>query len=354
VRTFSVGFAEAGYDEAPWAAKVAAFLGTRHTELYVDPRQALDVIPRLPEIYDEPFADSSQIPTFLVCQLAREEVTVALSGDGGDGLFGGYTRYFLGRELWDKVSMLPRGFRRRLLPRLLNLLSPGVWEEIFRMFNGFVPRRYRQELMGDKIAKLSEIIDADTPDELYYKMISHWRHSDKVVIGKDGFPTIVEVKQGFPNLPDFTQRIQFFDLIFYLPDDILVKVDRASMAVSLEARVPLLDHRVVELAWKLPMSVKIRDGGGKWILKRLLSKYLPESLIERPKMGFAVPIDVWLRGPLREWAEDLLSEERLKRDGFFDPSLVRRKWEEHLSGRRKWHYHMWDVLMFQAWLDRWN
>lgn len=349
VRTFTVGFHEADYNEAIHGKKVADHLGTDHTELYVSPEQAQAVIPRLPAMYDEPFADSSQIPTFLVSDLARRHVTVALSGDGGDELFAGYNRYFWGRRLWRYLDLVPPSIRRGLA-RGITSLSPTTWADFFERFGRLLPA---VEKPGDKLHKLAALLALPDPDTMYLGMISLWKDPTEIVVQGVEPLTPVTDRANWASLSDFTMRMMYLDLITYLPDDILTKVDRASMAVSLEARVPLLDHRVVEFAWTLPLAMKIRkEGEGKWLLRRVLDKYVPRTLIDRPKMGFGVPIDHWLRGPLREWAESLLDEGRLRREGYFNPGPIRVKWEEHLSGRRNWQYQLWNVLMFQAWSEQ--
>jgi asparagine synthase (glutamine-hydrolysing) len=351
VKTFTIGFNEPGYNEAEHAKAVARHLGTEHTELYVTPDQAQAVIPRLPDLYDEPFADSSQIPTFLVAQLARRHVTVALSGDGGDELFGGYNRYFWGRNLWRRFGWMPRGMRGAAASGM-TWLSPQSWDRVFSGLGPLLPSPLRQPQAGSKLHKLAGIIRVRDPEELYLGLVSHWADPAAVVKGAREPPTALSDPDHRVDLADFTDRMMYLDTVTYLPDDILVKVDRAAMGVSLETRVPLLDHRVVEFAWRVPLSMKIRDGQGKWLLRQVLYRYVPQALMERPKMGFGVPIDSWLRGPLREWAEELLGEARLRQEGYFEPAPIRRLWREHLSGERDWQYHLWDVLMFQAWLER--
>lgn len=350
VKTFTIGFHESNYDEACYARGVARHLGTEHHELYVTPHEAQAVIPRLPSLYDEPFADSSQIPTFLVSQLARRHVTVALSGDGGDEMFGGYNRYFWGRGIWKGLGWLPR-FSRGLGARLLTGVSPGTWDRLLQRLNPLLPSWARVRTPGDKLVKLGEVIGAATADEMYYRLTSCWKSPREVVAEGVEPPTLLNDTTRWPRALDFTQRMMYLDLMTYLPDDILVKVDRASMGVSLESREPLLDHRLVEFAWKLPLSMKVRGEEGKWALRQVLMRYVPMELIDRPKAGFGLPLDTWLRGPLRDWAESLLAEPRLKREGFFHPAPIRGKWKEHLSGRRGWHYYLWAVLMFQAWLE---
>lgn len=349
VRTFTIGFNEEEYNEAVHAKNIAAHLGTAHTELYVAPEQARAVIFKLPELYDEPFGDSSEIPTFLVSELARGHVTVALSGDGGDELFAGYNRYFLGRRLWSQIGRVPECFRHGIA-QTIRAFSPESLSALFHALRFFVPS---MQSPGDKLHKLAEILATHDADTMYVGLVSLWKDPPTVVIGgREPLTTLMDRRQ-WARLDDFTLRMMYLDLVTYLPDDILTKVDRASMAVSLEARVPLLDHRLVEFAWRLPLSMKIRrEGEGKWLLRRVLDRYVPPPLIERPKMGFGVPIDQWLRGPLREWAEELLAEPRLRQEGYFFPEPIRKKWEEHLSGRRNWQYLLWNVLMFQSWLKR--
>jgi asparagine synthase (glutamine-hydrolysing) len=347
VKSFSIGFREGGYDEAIFAGDVARYLGTEHTELYVSPQDALAVIPKLPMIYDEPFSDSSQIPTYLVAQLARARVTVALSGDGGDELFGGYARYFLAARLWGKIERMPHALRRAAARTILTL-PPAMWDKIYGLAAPFVPKARRWPAPGDKLHKGAALLDAGSGMGLYRGLVSHWEPDD-VVLGAAEPETLLSGRP--PALPSLTEQMMLLDAVSYLPDDILVKVDRAAMAVSLETRVPLIDHRVFEFAWRLPLHYKVRGGTGKWLLRQVLYKHVPRELVDRPKMGFGVPIDSWLRGPLREWAEELLGEERLRREGYFQPEPIRRKWSEHLSGRRNWQYQLWDVLMFQAWLE---
>lgn len=350
VKTFTIGFHEGNYDEAAHARKVATHLGTDHTELYVSPEEAQAVIHRLPELYDEPFADSSQIPTFLISQLARRDVTVSLSGDGGDELFGGYNRYFRGRTIWNRMGMLPSALRRAGA-RAITSVSPQSWDRSLAMLEPAIPASFREPMPGDKLHKLAEVLAVDSPESMYHGLVSHWRQPDNLVLGGMEPITLLTDRSEWARLSDFTEQMMYLDLLTYLPNDILTKVDRASMGVSLEARVPLLDHRVVEFAWSLPLSLKISNGTGKWALRQVLYRHVPRKLIERPKMGFGVPIDEWLRGPLREWAEELLSVERINQEGFLRPEPIRAKWEEHLTGKRNWHYQLWDVLMFQAWFE---
>lgn len=349
IKTFSIGFDEAAYNEAEHAKSVALHLGTDHTEMYVSARQALDIIPSLSKLYDEPFADSSQIPTFLVSQLAREHVTVSLSGDAGDELFCGYNRYPLAAKMWQRLSAMPVPIRRALAWGLTRL-SPQQLNQLAT----YTPLARRWNNVGDKLHKGAAIMSAETADKLYLDMISYWNNPQDVVLGGkeprsplNGLPPALA---GLSNV----ERMMALDLITYLPDDILTKIDRAAMGVSLETRVPFLDHRVVEFSSRLPMEYKLRKENDtivtKWALRQVLYRHVPKALIERPKMGFGVPIGNWLRGPLRAWAEELLDESRLKREGYLNPAPIRKKWAEHLSGQRNWQNQLWCVLMFQAWL----
>src|SRR5271157_216852 len=346
VKTFTIGFKEADFDEASYAKAIAQHLGTDHTELYVTPGEAREVIPNLPNLYDEPYADSSQIPTFLVSQLARSQVTVSLSGDGGDELFGGYNRYYAGRWVWEKLGWIPSGMRRAGSQAMDNL-SPRLLERILRELN----LAGKQEL-SEKIRKSSKILASDSYPDIYNRLVSLWDKPAEIVKGSQEPPTILTDPKRWAKLDDFTQTMMYLDLVTYLPEDILVKLDRASMHVSLEARVPLLDdHRVVEFAWKLPLTMKMRAGKRKWILRQVLYRYVPQEMIERPKMGFAIPIGDWLRVPLRDWGESLLNEKKLEQEGFFNPAPIRQKWTQHIEGKRNWHHHLWAILMFQAWFS---
>lgn len=350
VKTFTIGFHEQGYDEAGHARAVAHHLGTEHTELYVKREEAQAVIPLLPGLYDEPFADSSQIPTYLVSRLARAHVTVSLSGDGGDELFGGYNRYAWAQTIWRRFGWFPISVRAALAG-MLTTLPPAAWDHAFNRLRRFVPGKLRYSSPGDKLHKLADILAVRDPEEMYLGLVSHWKNPDRIVIGGRELPTVLNDASQWADLRDLTHRMMYLDTVSYLPDDILVKVDRAAMGVSLETRVPLLDHRVLEFAWTLPLSMTIREGRGKWLLRQVLYRHVPMRLIERPKMGFGVPLDVWLRGPLKNWAAALLDSLRLEREGYFHAGPIRQKWEEHCSGRRNWSYYLWDVVMFQAWLE---
>lgn len=346
VKTFTIGFHEQGYNEAVHAQAVAKHLGTEHTELYVTPEEAMAVIPRLPTIWDEPFADSSQIPTLLVSELARKHVMVSLSGDGGDELFCGYNRYTQGYQIWHKLQMLPVPVRQ-LIGTMMQVFPAAPLEYLL----SFLPKQLQIPHLADRLPKLADVVKEASGESYYHRLVSHWKTPDQLVLGATEPKTLFNHPEQMPKLTDFREQMMYLDSLTYLPDDILTKVDRASMAVSLEARVPLLDHRVVEFAWKVPMSLKYRDGKGKWLLREVLYRYVPRELMERPKMGFGVPIEHWLQGPLRDWADALLDEKRLREEGFFDPAPIRKMWEEHASGKRRWHYYLWDILMFQAWLE---
>lgn len=346
VKTFTIGFNEDGYNEAVHAKAVAAHLGTEHTELYVTPEQAMAVIPRLPGLYCEPFADSSQIPTFLVSQLAKEQVTVSLSGDAGDELFCGYNRYLLTRRLWKKLSSVPAPLRG-MAAKAITILSPADWDGLAHM----IPGAGRWSMLGDKLHKGAGVLASRTVDELYLGMVSHLDNPSEWVMG--GVEPATHLTGLRPDLGGMgeVEQMMLLDAISYLPDDILAKVDRAGMGVSLEGRVPFLDHRLVEFAWRLPLEYKLREGQSKWPLRQVLYRHVPRELIDRPKMGFGVPLHEWLRGPLRDWAESLLDEGRLQREGYFNPAPIRKMWAEHLSGKRNWMTRLWNVLMFQAWLE---
>lgn len=350
IKTFTIGFTENGYDEAAHAKAVARHLGTEHTELYVHPTDALAVIPRLPAIFCEPFGDSSQIPTFLISQLTRRQVTVALSGDGGDELFGGYNRYLAARTTWEKVQRLPP-LARRAAAGALRIVTPTTWDKLFDHVKPALPKRWHLATPGDKAQKLADVLTLPSGQAFFVNLASEWQDPASVVIGAREPSTLLTDPAAWPDTGSLVEWMMAMDAQTYLPDDILVKVDRAAMANSLETRVPMLDHRVMELAWRVPLQQKIRDGQGKWLLRQVLYRHVPRKLVERPKMGFGIPLDSWLRGPLRDWAEALLDENRLRQEGYFQPAVIRQKWKEHLSGRRNWQHQLWTVLMFQAWLE---
>jgi asparagine synthase (glutamine-hydrolysing) len=344
VRTFTIGFIDDAYDEGRSAANIARYLGTSHTELRVTPETALATIPQLPRIWDEPFADESQIPTLLVAQLAREHVTVALSGDGGDECFGGYTRHALSQFLTPLLK-LPPGIRR-IGARCLLALSANAWEALLRRLP--LSAGLHAEVSAEQLQKLAYLLDAADGCDLYERLVSVGRASTML---DQGLATTAAVAESAPFLRDPASQIIYRDSVGYLPGDILVKLDRASMAVSLETRCPLLDHRLIEVVWRLPISMKIHRGESKWLLRRVLRRYVPERLFARPKHGFNVPIGAWLKGPLRDWAEQLIAGSRLASEGFLDPVRVQACWREHLEGRRDRAGALWAVLMFQAWLE---
>lgn len=348
VRTFTIGFDEKQYDEATHARAVAMHLGTDHTELRLSGSDALALVPQMPAMYDEPFADSSQLPTHLVMKLARQHVTVALSGDAGDEFFGGYNRYFLGPKTWERIRWMPPALRRALGAGLTALPATTVNKLL-----GPLAGRAGIALPGDKAHKLgARLTGVHSIDDLYVSLVSEWPDPAGMVVNGHMPTNLLDERTRWPNLDDAVARMMALDGLTYLPDDILVKVDRASMAVSLETRAPFLDRDVMEFAWTLPMSMKLRDGKGKWLLRQLLDRHVPRALIDRPKMGFGIPLDDWLRGPLREWAEALLSEDRLKREGYLDPAPVRATWERHVRGEGSFGYRLWSALMFQAWLEQ--
>jgi asparagine synthase (glutamine-hydrolysing) len=347
VRTFSIGVAEQKWDEAGYAKRVAAHLGTKHTEWYVTPRDCQNVIPELPAIYDEPFADASQIPTLLVSRLARRSVTVSLSGDGGDELFGGYNRYFWGQSANRWFRPIPCACRR-FAAGLLRGLSPS-WSQI--LVNGVhaIPGLSRPHDPTAALGRIADLLTCHSTSDLHCALVHRWQNPETLVIGSEPVPSPVHDSR-LDEIADIARRLMYLDTISYLPDDILVKLDRASMAVSLESRVPLLDHRVVEFACSLPLAISNGGIRRKHLLRKVLYRHVPSTLIDRPKMGFMLPIRSWLRGPLREWAEDLLSVDRLTADGLLYPPIVRDTWEQHIRGRRNLEHHLWSILMFQAWL----
>lgn len=350
VRTFTIGFHERELNEADHAKAVARHLGTEHTELYVSPDETLAVVPKLASLWDEPFADSSQVPTYLVAEMARRHVTVSLSGDGGDELFGGYNRYFVGGRLQQLLRPVP-AIMRRGAARVIRSWSPQAWDRGLGLLTGGGRRALPWSVSGDRLHKLADVLECETDREMYRDLVSHWREPATVARDADEPPTILTTPEQQASVGGLLPWMMYMDLVTYLPDDILVKVDRASMGVSLESRAPYLDHSVVEFAWGLPLDLKVRGGVGKWILRQVLYRYVPKELLDRPKMGFGVPLDAWLRGPLREWAAALLDADRLRREGYFAAEHITQKWNEHQSGARNWQYLLWDVLMFQSWLE---
>ena len=349
VRTFTVGFADRAFDESPDAAAVAAHLGTDHTAVHVGDAEAVEVIARIPEIWDEPFSDVSQIPTYLVSRVARREVTVSLSGDGGDELFAGYNRHAWLDRVWGRAAVLPSGIRRTG-SSALGRIPPALVDQPARM----LPAGWRVRNPSTKVVKLARVLAASDPEDAYRALTTHWDDAHSMVIGGDPLDQAGDRDRSPVSDGGITEQMLWSDLVGYLPDDILVKLDRAAMAVSLETRVPFLDRRVLDLAWSLPLQAKLRDGHTKWLLRQVLARHVPAKLVERPKMGFGLPIGPWLRAELAPWAEHLLDEERLRAQGLLDPLPVRRAWDLHRSGRRDLGYELWDVLVLQAWIDRWT
>jgi len=348
VKTFTIGFEESAFNEAIYAKEVAKHLGTEHYELYVTAGDAFEVIPNLPTLYDEPFADSSQIPTHLLSKLARQNVTVALSGDAGDELFGGYNRYLWGSRIWSKVKWIPPNLRSTL-GSAIQKISVSTWDEVGR----YLPDKYKVSSMGDKAHRMAHRLKVvNSLDDMYYSLVTEGYKGEGFVVNRGSTSeTKLDDCNVVLGINEPEHRMMLWDSITYLPDDILTKVDRAAMGVSLETRIPFLDYRVAELAWKLPLNMKIKNGESKWILRQLLHKYVPRELIERPKTGFGIPIGQWIRGPLREWAEDLLDETRIQQEGYLDSKLVRLLWSQHISCKYDWTARLWAILMFQSWLD---
>ena len=358
VKTFTVAFEESEFDESPFAGEIARHLGTNHHELFVSSSEAQGVISKLPVIYDEPFADSSQIPTHLISMAAKKEVTVSLSGDAGDELFGGYNRYFWGPRIWSKISWIPF-FMRNMISSSICSISQERWDILGASINKFQKASQGINRLGDKAYKLSETLNnVKSIDDLYFNLISIWHDSSNIIKGIDlSNAEAINSSKKYPrslDLDDASSRMMFWDSLNYLPDDILCKVDRAAMACSLETRVPFLDHRVSKIAWQLPTNMKIRGNEGKWALRQILYRHVPRELIERPKAGFSIPLGSWLRGPLRQWAETLLSEDRLIKEGYFYPEPIRTMWSDHLRGKRDWGHKLWTILMFQSWLEENN
>jgi len=346
IRTFTIGFDVPGYNEAENAKAIAHHLGTRHTELYLTPEDALAVVPQLPHIWNEPFGDSSQIPTLLLSRMTRDHVTVALSGDAGDELFCGYDRYGQGYALHRLLRRMPP-FLRRIMANMLQAMPSHAIDSAVQK----LPRALRYPAIGDRLNKLGAVLAKAEGAELYRALISQFQNPALLAIDSNEAQTLLSQPSKWPGLDDFRETVMFLDTLTYLPGDILTKVDRASMAVSLEARVPMLDHELIEFAWRLPLNVKLRDGRTKWLLRQVLERYVPRSLIDRPKMGFGIPIEHWLSGPLRDWMGDLLEPTRMKRQGYLNVPFVQALLSEHISGRRRWHHQLWTILMFQAWIE---
>ena len=349
VKTFTIGFEDSLFNEAIYAKDVAKHLGTEHHELYVTASDAIRVIPDLPILYDEPFADSSQIPTYLVSKLARENVTVSLSGDGGDELFGGYNRYLWGERVWSKLKWMPPVVRQTL-GAIIQKLPVSTLDTVGHL----LPNRYKVTTMGDKAHRMAHRLNiVNTIDDMYRSLVTEGFNEESMVYSDD---FILKTKLDEPSIAvgidGSAQRMMLWDALTYLPDDILTKVDRAAMCVSLETRVPFLDHRVAEIAWRMPLDIKINNGVGKWPVRQVLYKYVPKKLVERPKAGFSIPVGQWMRDPLREWADDLLDESRMQSQGYFNHKLVRKIWDQHLNGSYDWTSKLWAILMFNAWINK--
>ena len=345
IRTFSIGIHDIVSNEAEFAKAVARHLGTEHTEFYVTPKEVMEGIPRLPSLYDEPFADSSQIPTYLVSQLARRDVTVCLTGDGGDEVFCGYNRHVMLNSIWQKARRVPLPLRKGLASLVRAI--PASWSEK-------VLRRGKPGILTEQLQKFATILAYSDPESMYLHLTDIWNRPTELVLGSREPPTLLSDRGKWPAFVNFMDLLMYLEASTSLPDDMLVKVDRAAMGVSLETRVPYLDHRLLEFSWRLPLHMKLRDGAGKWILRQVLYRHVPRSLVDHPKSGFGIPIDIWLKGPLRDWVEEMLDEGKLLRSGFLDPNPVRERWREHLEGRRKWQPQLWGVLMFQSWLEAGN
>ena len=348
IQTFTIGSDVQNYNEAIHAKSIAKYLGTDHSELYVSSQDALNVIPYLPTLYDEPFSDFSQIPTFLISKLASKKVTVSLSGDAGDELFGGYNRYIGTSQWWERINKIPYWLRVFLSSSILSI-SPKKWDSFEKVATKIIPRQLSSGGFGNNLQKIGSVLSVKDSKSLHHHFVSNWSFPEEVVI--NGIEPILPAINTEFYLDNVVSQMMAIDTLNYLPDDILVKLDRAAMSVSLETRIPFLDHRVLEFAWTLPLSMKVRSGQGKWVLRQVLNKYVPNKLVDKPKMGFSLPVDNWLRGPLKDWAEDLLDEKRLIREGYFHPAPIRQKWLEHKSGKHNWQHHLWDVLIFQSWLQ---
>ena len=347
VKTFTIGFEESAFNEATYAKGVSKHIGTDHYELYVTANDALKVVPDLPILYDEPFADSSQIPTYLISKLARQHVTVILSGDAGDELFGGYNRYLWGSRVWSKVKWVPPSLRS-IMGNAVQKIPTSTWDLVGKS----LPDKYKVSSMGDKAYRMAHRLKTvHSMDDVYHSLVTEGYKEDSVVISDaPGLKSKLNSCDIVSGIEEFEQRMMLWDSSTYLPDDILTKVDRATMGVGLEARTPFLSHKVFELAWRMPLDINIKNGEGKWPVRQVLYKYVPKELVDRPKAGFAIPVGHWIRGPLREWAGDLLDETRIKNDGYFDPHQVKQLWRQHLSGEHDWTTRLWAILMFQSWL----
>ena len=353
IKTFSIGFSEDEFNEAPYAAKIAQLLDTDHTELNVTTADAINFIPELPYFYDEPFADSSQIPTYLVAKLARQQVTVSLSGDGGDELFGGYNRYNLGYNIWNKISQMPQ-LASSIIGGTIRTLSPEQWNRFSKFVLPFLPASIRHGQLGEKLYRVENLLEQKDFLKFYKGLVSHVKMSSPLRQETSDLKINIDLLNKISSRWDVREQMMYLDLISYLPDDILTKVDRATMGVSLEGRIPFLDHELALFAWSLPLDKKIRHGSSKWILKQVLYKYVPESYFQRPKAGFAIPLASWLRAELKPWAEELLSPNSLNKHQLFNDKLVREQWAEHQSQAHNYQYNLWNYLMLQSWYNKYE
>mgnify|MGYP001169517130 CR=1 FL=1 len=354
INTFSIGFHEQDFNEAVHAKKVAKHLGTNHTELYINPKEAMEVIPKLPEMYDEPFADSSQIPTHLISILTRQHVTVALTGDGGDELFAGYNRYLIAERLWKVAGRIPEALKNRTADFMAGI-SPESVERFYGKIEGILPRKMKVSLPTEKFYKLARVLRATSSSQAVYKRIVSIIHApEELLTSGNELVTVLDDEALWQKIDNTVLTMLYLDLMTYHPDDILQKVDRAAMAVSLETRVPYLDHDLVEFIMSLPLEMKIRNGSSKWILRQVLYRHLPQKLMERPKMGFAIPVGEWIKGSMREWAEELIAQNRIEQENYFNTQAVGEMWQQHLSGRFNRTHELWNILMFQSWLGNYS
>lgn len=345
IETFSIGFNEDLYNEAHYAKKIAKHLGTSHNELYITAKNAIETIPDLANIYDEPFADASQIPTFIVSRLARKKVAVSLSGDGADELFGGYERYSSGLNIWKNLSKIPKPIKR-ISNQFINNIPIKAWDNMFKM----IPKQFSQKFPGRSLYRISDVLKSDDFNTLYTSLLSYWNHPEDIVFKSKHVPLYYEEYSSKYSFESLEEKMMFFDLMIYQPDDILVKLDRAAMSNSLETRVPFLNHQLIEYAFRIPVHQKIRNKQGKWILREILKRYVPETLFERPKMGFGIPLEDWLRNELKDWAGDLLDPVKINEEGYFDNKQIQDIWKSHLKGQANYQTYLWGILMFQSWL----
>mgnify|MGYP001345641291 CR=1 FL=1 len=351
LNTFTVGFEEVEFDESKSAKIISSLIGTNHSELIVSPNDAMRIIPDLAEIYDEPFSDVSQIPTYLISKFAANRLKVCLSGDGGDELFCGYSRHIVGPRIWRILNKIPYSLRKAIA-YFIHQISPTTWDNFYYLFEVFLPNHLRINLPGLKIYKISDLINSETLYEVYLSLLSSWSSPQNILLNYDSSLNNSSFEFCNLNLHDSHHQMMYFDSKNYLPNDILVKLDRAAMASSLETRLPFLDHRIIEFAWSTPLEMKLKNSRSKWLLREVLKKYLPENLIDKPKRGFTVPIGDWLRGPLKYWANELLDEKNISSQKYFSYNSIKTKWDEHISGKHDWSKQLWTILMFQSWLQK--